>query len=88
MKLPQEEKEHCLGKSSEAPRYFKASKALGQNYLHDKNLIRKITEAANIESTDTVLEIGPGPGALTEFLLLSPAQKLMLVDKEKELMTV
>lgn len=44
-------------------------KFLGQNFLHDKNILRKITGVLSPVKGDTVLEIGPGQGALTEFLL-------------------
>lgn len=50
---------------------FKARKSLGQNFLFDKNIIRKIVGIFNPVKTDTVLEIGPGFGALTELLLRS-----------------
>lgn len=44
-------------------------KALGQNFLIDANLIRKLITAANVQSGDLVLEVGPGTGALTDELL-------------------
>ncbi len=40
-------------------------KSLGQNFLHDQNLIRWIIEQAEVTSEDYVVEIGPGLGALT-----------------------
>ncbi len=46
-----------------------AKKGLSQNFLVDGNILRKIIKAANIHPEDHVIEIGPGPGALTEFLL-------------------
>ncbi|MBI1366600.1 MAG: 16S rRNA (adenine(1518)-N(6)/adenine(1519)-N(6))-dimethyltransferase RsmA [Alphaproteobacteria bacterium] len=46
-----------------------AKKALGQHFLLDLNLTRKIARAAEIGSGDVVLEIGPGPGGLTRALL-------------------
>jgi len=46
-----------------------AKKGLSQNFLIDGNILRKIIKAAGIHPKDHVLEIGPGPGALTEFLL-------------------
>ena len=45
-----------------------AIKRLGQNFLIDPNIVRKIVSLAELESTDTVLEIGPGRGILTEAL--------------------
>ena len=47
---------------------------LGQNFLHDKNQLAKLIEAANIQPTDLVLEVGPGTGTLTETLLEHGAQ--------------
>jgi 16S rRNA (adenine1518-N6/adenine1519-N6)-dimethyltransferase len=52
---------------------------LGQNFLVDKNIIRKIVEAAALSAGDRVLEIGPGKGALTELLA---AQARELIDVE------
>lgn len=49
-------------------RKFKPLKKFGQNYLKDKNILRKIAEEMNILEEDFVVEIGPGTGALTEFL--------------------
>ncbi len=50
-------------------RKFKPLKKFGQNYLKDKNILRKIAEEMNILEDDVVVEIGPGTGALTEFLV-------------------
>ena len=44
------------------------SKALGQNFLTDRNVLEKIAEAAGLSPEDNVIEIGPGLGALTVFL--------------------
>ena len=44
-------------------------KSLGQNFLIDKNIIGKICDAGHLSRNDTVLEIGPGTGNLTEFIL-------------------
>ncbi len=46
-----------------------AKKSLGQHFLLDLNMTRKIARAADIGSGDQVLEIGPGPGGLTRALL-------------------
>lgn len=47
--------------------FFK--KNLGQNFLRDENVARKIVEELDLDGTETVLEIGPGFGALTQFLV-------------------
>ncbi|WDI31675.1 16S rRNA (adenine(1518)-N(6)/adenine(1519)-N(6))-dimethyltransferase RsmA [Hyphococcus flavus] len=46
-----------------------AKKSLGQHFLLDLNMTRKIVRAAHVEAEDTILEIGPGPGGLTRALL-------------------
>ena len=55
-------------------------KSLGQNFLIDKNIIEKICNAGNVSQSDTVLEIGPGTGNLTEFILRKKPKKLGLND--------
>ena len=44
-------------------------KSLGQNFLIDKGIIEKICNLGNITRNNKVLEIGPGTGNLTEFIL-------------------
>lgn len=44
-------------------------KKFGQNFLQDNNIIRKIVETANIEKDSLIIEIGPGRGALTKYLV-------------------
>lgn len=63
---------------------FRAHKSLGQNYIQDKNIIRKIVESVPITEADTLLEIGPGPGALTHALLETVAQKVIIVEKDPQ----
>lgn len=48
-----------------------AKKKFGQNFLIDKNILNKIIEISNVNKEDTVIEIGPGLGCLTEYLCLS-----------------
>lgn len=59
-------------------------KSLGQNFLQDPNIIRKIVASLNIKKDDVVVEIGPGRGALTE-LMLPLAQHLHLVEFDRDL---
>lgn len=47
---------------------FSPKKSLGQNFLHDPNALEKIVAVAELMPSDTVVEIGPGTGTLTEFL--------------------
>lgn len=63
-----------------APR---AKKSLGQNYLQDANIARKIVRTLDITPDDRVLEIGPGPGALTDIILSYAPQRLLLVEKDR-----
>ena len=56
---------------------LKPKKSLGQNFLLDKNIINKIIHAGKIESTDVVLEIGPGTGNLTEFIISQKPKKFI-----------
>lgn len=57
-------------------------KQLSQNFLIDNNIIKKILQESNVNSKDVVLEIGPGPGALTEALVESGA-KILTVEKDE-----
>ena len=50
------------------------TKALGQNFVHDGNTVRRIVAAADQRSTDHVLEVGPGLGSLTLGLLDAVAE--------------
>ncbi len=59
-------------------------KTLGQNFLHDQNLARWIVEHAGVGPGDFVLEIGPGLGALTEFILEKGA-KVLALEKDGRL---
>ena len=54
---------------------IKAKKSLGQNFLIDKNIIKSIVEIGNITKNSVVLEIGPGTGNLTEFILKKTQKK-------------
>jgi 16S rRNA (adenine1518-N6/adenine1519-N6)-dimethyltransferase len=59
-------------------------KTLGQNFLHDRNLARWIVEKAELKANDYVVEIGPGLGALTEFILESGA-RVLAIEKDQRL---
>ncbi|MEX1275901.1 MAG: 16S rRNA (adenine(1518)-N(6)/adenine(1519)-N(6))-dimethyltransferase RsmA [Bacteroidota bacterium] len=48
---------------------IKPKKSLGQNFLHDDNIARNIVQSLALQSGDHLLEIGPGKGALTKFLI-------------------
>lgn len=63
---------------------LRLTKSLGQNFLHDGNQLRKIVAAAELTPGDSVLEIGPGLGPLTE-LLLEGAAKVLAIEKDSRL---
>jgi 16S rRNA (adenine1518-N6/adenine1519-N6)-dimethyltransferase len=60
------------------------AKSLGQNFLHDQNLARWIVDEAQITSEDYVVEIGPGLGALTRFILEKGA-RVVAIEKDTRL---
>jgi 16S rRNA (adenine1518-N6/adenine1519-N6)-dimethyltransferase len=59
-------------------------KTLGQNFLHDQNLARWIVDQAQITRDDYTVEIGPGLGALTEFILARGAH-VLAIEKDARL---
>lgn len=60
------------------------TKSKGQNFLIDKNILDKIINAADLKKGDTVLEVGPGFGVLTEELV-KRVQKVFAVELDKKL---
>ena len=62
----------------------KAKKSLGQNFLRDRVILKKIADFAQIEKTDVVVEVGPGEGTLTE-ILLTKASKIIAIEKDENL---
>lgn len=60
------------------------SKALGQNFLIDGNILDIIVEEADVRSNETVIEVGPGLGALTA-RLADRAGRLVAVEKDRRL---
>ena len=61
-----------------------AKKSLGQNYLIDKNIIKKIVNLAEIQGKK-IIEIGPGKGALTNEILNRKPKLLSLIEKDSRL---
>ena len=59
-----------------------AKKALGQNFLFDLNLTRRIARAAGPFEGVTVIEIGPGPGGLTRALLMEGATRVIAIERD------
>ena len=63
---------------------LKPSKSLGQNFVHDGNVCRKIVRTAGLEASDIALEIGPGLGSLT-LAMLEVAQSVVAVEIDARL---
>jgi 16S rRNA (adenine1518-N6/adenine1519-N6)-dimethyltransferase len=59
-------------------------KSLGQHFLTDRNILERIADAAEIAPSDTVVEIGPGRGALTD-LLVERAGRLVAIEYDRAL---
>ena len=63
-----------------------AKKFYGQNFLFDENILRKIVEKSHIKDKINILEIGPGPGGLTQEILKSNVNEVFVIEKDKELL--
>jgi 16S rRNA (adenine1518-N6/adenine1519-N6)-dimethyltransferase len=63
---------------------LRPSKSLGQNFVHDANVCRKIVRTAGVTSEDIALEIGPGLGSLT-LAMLEEAQSVIAVEIDPRL---
>ncbi len=74
-----------LNASALLKRYgLRADKRLGQNFLQDPHALEAIAAAAEIQPSDTVLEIGPGLGSLTRYLAVS-AREVVAVELDPDL---
>ncbi len=67
--------------------YIKAKKSLGQNFLIDRVVLEKITSITNITGKE-VLEVGPGSGNLTTYILKQKPNKLYVIEKDDDLAIV
>lgn len=63
-----------------------ARKSLGQNFLLDLNLTRRIARAAAPLVGHTIVEVGPGPGGLTRALLMEGAERVIAVERDARVM--
>ena len=70
-----------------AKQSIKPSRGLGQNFLIDGNVVKKLADTANIDPNDTVLEIGPGIGTLTQELA-PRAKKVIAVEKDRKMVEI
>ena len=57
---------------------LKPIKKLGQNFLIDENIIKKIVNCTSIDQENEILEIGAGTGNLTEFIIKKKTKKNLL----------
>ena len=64
---------------------IKPKKSLGQNFLSDKNIIKSIVDIGNIKNNNVIIEIGPGTGNLTEFILKKKPKKFFVIEKDSNL---
>jgi len=64
---------------------IKPKKSLGQNFLVDKNILKKISDSVKIDNNSIILEIGPGTGNLTDFIIKKNPKKIFLIEKDKNL---
>ena len=63
------------------------SKQLGQNFLINKSVLKRIIEAADLSPKDTVLEIGPGIGTLTH-KIAKKVKKVIVIEKDKKMVEI
>lgn len=63
---------------------IRPKKALSQNFLIDQNILKKIIQTADVKPGDLVVEIGPGPGSMTE-LLLDAGAHVIAIEKDRTL---
>ena len=61
-----------------------AKKSLGQNFLIDKNIVKKIVNLTSIKNKN-VIEVGPGKGALTDEILEKKPKSLKIIEKDYNL---
>ena len=64
--------------------FIKPKKSLGQNFLIDRNILEQIVDTVEIKDKE-VLEIGPGSGNLTTFILKKNPKKFYVIEKDDEL---
>ena len=67
---------------------IKAKKSLGQNFLIDKNIIKSIVNVGDIKKNNVILEVGPGTGNLTEYILKKNPKKIFVIEKDSNLVNL
>ncbi len=63
---------------------IKAKKSLGQNFLNDKNILEKIVTSVSL-TNKTIMEVGPGTGNLTGYILNKKPKKFYVIEKDNDL---
>ena len=66
---------------------IKPKKSLGQNFLTDQNILKKIVELTKIEK-NSILEVGPGTGNLTSHILKNNPKNFFLIEKDENLISL
>lgn len=66
---------------------FRFSKSLGQNFLIDENILKKIVEGAQVTQEDYVIEVGPGIGSLTQYIA-DRAKSVVAIEIDKGLIPI
>ena len=64
---------------------FFPKKSLGQNFLNNESIIKKIVELGQIKNDSTILEIGPGTGNLTSEIIKRKPKKMYAIEKDEHL---
>ena len=67
---------------------IKAKKSLGQNFLIDKNIIKSIVNIGDVKKNNVILEVGPGTGNLTEYILKKNPKKIFVIEKDSNLVNL
>ena len=67
---------------------IKAKKSLGQNFLIDKNIIKSIVNVGDVKKNNVILEVGPGTGNLTEYILKKNPKKIFVIEKDSNLVSL
>ena len=67
---------------------YRSKKSLGQNFLIDQNILKKIVKIGKISKNDNILEIGPGTGNLTKYIIESKPKFTTVVEKDPNLIKI
>ena len=67
---------------------FYKKKNLGQNFLIDQKIIKLIADVGNINNETSIIEVGPGNGALTKEILKKNPKDIVLIEKDERLIDI